>query len=83
MYKSNNCENGKWRRVTYLNDSVKDFLESEQKEMTANRPYKVSISTVMKKHLNEAYLCKQITNKSVWQIIKENIELKKKINNEN
>jgi len=48
--------------------------------MTANRPFKVSISTVIKKHLNEAKLCEDLTGKTVWQVIKDNIELRKQLN---
>jgi hypothetical protein len=37
-------------------------------------------STTIKKILNEAKLCEQLFNKTVWQVMQDYIKLKKELN---
>ena len=74
-YKHKNNETGKNRVVSYVNDATLLFLDS-------NRDKKAKYtqrSATIRRMINEHKICEDLTGKTVWQVIKDNIELRKEI----
>jgi hypothetical protein len=64
----------KHRIVTRVSESTLLWVDSKARGMSFQR------SKILKKMINEHKMCESLTGKSVWQIIKDNIELRKKLN---
>jgi hypothetical protein len=71
-YQNKNCNTGKYRVVSYVCLETVEFIDS--KKIDEKR------STTIKKILNEAKLCEQLFNKTVWQVMQDYIKLKKELN---
>lgn len=61
------------RVVTRIQTPILDWLDSKTKGVDYQR------SKVLKAIINESKLCEDLTGKTVWQVIKDNIELRKEI----
>lgn len=72
-YQSSTNFTGQKRAVTYLNDSTFEFLDLFSKERNIKR------SKAMKSMINEHKLCIDLTGRTVWQVIQDNIKLRKEL----
>jgi hypothetical protein len=72
-YKNKNNSTGKNRICSYINDASLLFLDAQSKGLTRYR------SESVRRMINEHMLCENLTGKTVWQVIKDNIELRKEI----
>lgn len=70
-YKHKNNETGKNRVVSYVNDATLLFIDAHRDR----KPRSENIRRI----LNEHKICEELTGKTVWQVIKDNIELRKEI----
>lgn len=61
------------RVVTRIPTPILTWLDSKTKGLNYKR------SKVLKSMINEHKLCEDLTGKTVWQVIKDNIELRKEI----
>lgn len=72
-YKSSTNNSGKNRVVGYINDASLLYLDAKSKGINRYR------SENIRRIINESKLCEDLTGKTVWQVIKDNIELRKEI----
>jgi hypothetical protein len=61
------------RIVSYVNHSTFAFIDSKSYGDKYKR------SKTIKRMINEHKICEDLTGKTVWQVIKDNIELRKEI----
>lgn len=61
------------RVVTRIPTPILTWLDSKTKGFNYKR------SKILKSMINEHKLCEDLTGKTVWQVIKDNIELRKEI----
>jgi hypothetical protein len=61
------------RVVAYITTPALKWLDEKNKGLSYQR------SKNIKRMINEHKLCEELTGKTVWQVIKDNIELRKEI----